>query len=240
MYLSRPEFVPVLDPSIIDALVASGVSVQQLAAAVKADAIIDKEKFLEQRYKATIRKRNQRARHRDSMGQSVTLPLSPLPPCPPSDKEKVSIPLKEINSSLNPPSPLLPTSLNIIGELHRDFDIFWSNYPRKDSRQNALKAYLKARKKGASSEEILAGLDRYKSANGPDFGFYAHGSTWLNGQRWEDENQPRKVQNGQGQGNILPAARRLIENIRRFEAGSSDFTLRSGTGHPHVRLLPER
>jgi len=77
-----------LDPAIIDAMVSSGCSVETLAAAVKAAAIIDKEKVLERRHYDTMRQRawrqkkkdeqNQQERHCDLPLQTVTSPSSPL------------------------------------------------------------------------------------------------------------------------------------------------------------------
>lgn len=95
-----------IELAVIDAMVASGCSVETLAAAVKADTKAEQEKLLERRYKATIRKRNQRSRLRDNVGQSGT----PLPPSPPFDKERSPTPPKEITTPLNPPPQLIPTS----------------------------------------------------------------------------------------------------------------------------------
>jgi hypothetical protein len=126
-------------------------------------------------------------------------------------------------------------------ELENDFQVFWEAYPRSEGRQAAIKAYQKARKQGVTSEEILAGVSRLTAAHGPDYGFYQHGSAWLNGKRWEDKIQPRDQQNGRGrQGNIIPAADRLVENLKRFERGESGGLIRGGTGSAHVRMLSER
>ena len=47
--------------------------------------------------------------------------------------------------------------------------------------------------------------------------------------------------NGNGNGNsVVQASRKLVETIRRFEAGSGDLAVRGGAGQSHVRLLPER
>jgi hypothetical protein len=67
------------------------------------------------------------------------------------------------------------------------FDEFWEIYPRKTAKGSALKAYEKALKK-ASAEVIIAGAKKYRQdpLRKPDF--TAHPATWLNGERWLDEN----------------------------------------------------
>lgn len=95
----------------IDALVNAGCTAQQLAAVVKASLQAEEERKAAKRYKDAIRKRNQRSRPRDIVGHGVTLRDTPLPPCPPSDKERSPVPPKEINSPLNPPTPLPPTAV---------------------------------------------------------------------------------------------------------------------------------
>jgi len=63
-----------LDPSIIDAMIASGCTVEQLGAVIKAHLLAENEKILERRYRATIIKRNQRSRPPDSTGLHRTPP----------------------------------------------------------------------------------------------------------------------------------------------------------------------
>ncbi|MGY8644304.1 MAG: helix-turn-helix domain-containing protein [Verrucomicrobiales bacterium] len=69
-----------------------------------------------------------------------------------------------------------------------DFDLFWKAYPRKVSKQNALKAFTKI--KGVSLREILSGIESQKIHGGAlarDTEFIPHPATWLSGRRWEDE-----------------------------------------------------
>lgn len=68
------------------------------------------------------------------------------------------------------------------------FQEFWQNYPRRVAVGAARKAYLKWRGKGVSHQEIMDGLLRFKAANGDrEAIFTPHASTWLNGERWNDE-----------------------------------------------------
>ena len=67
------------------------------------------------------------------------------------------------------------------------FDAFWSEVPRKVAKGNARKAYRSALKK-ADAQSILDGMKRYAaSVKGKDPKYIAHPATWLNGERWADE-----------------------------------------------------
>ena len=75
-------------------------------------------------------------------------------------------------------------------ELEEEFEIIWKEYPNKKSKANALKSYIKARKKGTTKEEVMIGLDNYikyikieKVA--PQY--IKHGSTWFNQECWNDD-----------------------------------------------------
>jgi hypothetical protein len=68
---------------------------------------------------------------------------------------------------------------------HTDFAAFWSKYPRRVARFDAMKAYAKARTI-ASAAEILDGVERY-IAGKPEYADWSHPATWLNKGRWMDE-----------------------------------------------------
>lgn len=64
------------------------------------------------------------------------------------------------------------------------FDDFWAAYPRKVAKGDARRAWQKALRV-ASPAEIIAGALRYaKKAEPP---FICHPATWLNAERWADE-----------------------------------------------------
>jgi hypothetical protein len=75
-------------------------------------------------------------------------------------------------------------------ELEKDFEEVWKAYPKKQGKEAAKKAYIKARKAGTSNCEIVAGLTRYKlfiQANRTEDRYIKHGSTWFNQKCWEDD-----------------------------------------------------
>lgn len=75
-------------------------------------------------------------------------------------------------------------------ELENDFEEVWKAYPKKQGKEAAKKAYIKARKAGTSNLEIVAGLTKYKlfiQANNTADRYIKHGSTWFNQKCWEDD-----------------------------------------------------
>lgn len=68
-----------------------------------------------------------------------------------------------------------------------EFDQWYSRYPKKEAKDAARKAFVKARKT-ASLQELIDGLDRYVAAvSGKQREYIALPATWLNAGRWQDE-----------------------------------------------------
>lgn len=67
------------------------------------------------------------------------------------------------------------------------FADFWASYPRKADKARAQKAYLKAADK-ADPTELNAAAARFAArCAGKDLQYVPHPTTWLNGERWNDE-----------------------------------------------------
>lgn len=69
------------------------------------------------------------------------------------------------------------------------FDAFWVEYPRKDGKAAAVKAWPKACKK-LEAPRLVAAAKYWTglwAAAGFEKSFIPHASTWLNGERWNDE-----------------------------------------------------
>lgn len=74
-------------------------------------------------------------------------------------------------------------------EIEQEFEELWNEYPRKEGKRNALKAYEKARKQGVSKTVIMDGILRYKQhleKNKTEPQFIKQGSTWFNQECWSD------------------------------------------------------
>lgn len=174
----------------IKAMMAAGCTPEQIGAVLDVHAKADEEERERQREKERLKKRRQRALSpnvpRDTQGHPGTprdtgdpLSLNGSPPTPY---------IRNIDTppSLNPITNKRSTALS-------QFDTFWKAYPRKIGKGAAQKAWAAAVRK-AEPERIIEGVERYPWPDDP--AFIPHASTWLNGQRWEDElpgMKPRKL-----------------------------------------------
>ena len=67
------------------------------------------------------------------------------------------------------------------------FNEWYKNYPRKEGKGQARKAFKTALKK-TDLKTLQAGLEKYNSTiEGKDKQFIAMPATWLNGERWDDD-----------------------------------------------------
>lgn len=75
-------------------------------------------------------------------------------------------------------------------EVESNFDKLWKLYPRKEGKKKAFEAYKRAIKKGVTNKEIQAGIVNYLKQikiQGTDKKYIKQGSTWFNGNCWDDE-----------------------------------------------------
>lgn len=96
----------------------------------------------------------------------------------------------------SPPTPPrgMVTNLAHRKALDANFEEFWKVYPRREAKGGARRAYLAALKRGATHEQIMAGARRYAAKRaGQDKQYTAMAQTWLNQDRWLDEEaSPKK------------------------------------------------
>ena len=105
--------------------------------------------------------------------------------CP---SEQVDLP-KKANGIAQKGEPIPVSKPDIKPDLlyNDHFEDFWAAYPRKVAKGNARKAFAAAMKK-ATIEEISAGLNKQLAAlSKKERQYIPHASTWLNGERWNDE-----------------------------------------------------
>lgn len=83
----------------------------------------------------------------------------------------------------------------IINTYPDNFDEFWNIVPRKISKSQTKKAYVKAlRSKVIDHDTIMCKMKEYaKSAKGKEQQYVLHPSTWINQNRWEDEVDQKAV-----------------------------------------------
>ena len=85
--------------------------------------------------------------------------------------------------------PISPGGNDAQDGLSERFDRFWSAYPRKVAKQNAIRAWKKLCPDEALTRQILDAVERFKLDPqwGKDNGqFIPYPATFLNGHRWED------------------------------------------------------
>lgn len=81
------------------------------------------------------------------------------------------------------------------------FQKFWTAYPKKTAKTQAIKAWTKLSPDEALTETILSALERQKKTvqwTKESGRYIPYPATWLNGRRWEDESE---VENGKHKGN---------------------------------------
>jgi hypothetical protein len=73
-----------------------------------------------------------------------------------------------------------------------EFDQFWKEYPRKIAKSEARKAWKQTEKVRPSLEVVIRAIkaasqtEQWMRGNGQ---FIPHASTWLRGERWDDEHE---------------------------------------------------
>lgn len=96
----------------------------------------------------------------------------------------------ESQGDSKPPDPTRPDPGSPNGEPHGDrFDEFWQSYPRKTNKKAARTAWAKALRT-FDADTLISEARRWAGLwdnAGVDRQYIPHPSTWLNGERWEDE-----------------------------------------------------
>ena len=71
-------------------------------------------------------------------------------------------------------------------DVDESFHIFWTSYPRKESKAEALKAWKKAHING-EFDRVMSALEAYKQTDQWIKKIVPHASTWINQKRWKDD-----------------------------------------------------
>lgn len=113
--------------------------------------------------------------------------VAPIPNINTNNKTKDINPNKNTDNNI-----IIPGGNDCVSksQLEEEFEIIWSEYPNKKGKTNALKAYIKARKKGVTKEAVMIGLNNYLmyiKAEKVAQQYIKHGSTWFNQECWNDD-----------------------------------------------------
>ena len=82
-------------------------------------------------------------------------------------------------------------------DLLNKFEVFWKAYPRRKSKGQAEKAFVKLRPDEKLFENILSAIEKAKKSEDwqkEEGKYIPHPATWLNAKGWEDEYIERKEQ----------------------------------------------
>lgn len=99
------------------------------------------------------------------------------------------------NTSINNTNNIKPSQIE--KEFENEFETLWEIYPRKVSKKEALKCYIRARKKGVDYDIVKRGIENYNQfirQNGVKKEYIKHGSTWFNQECWNDEYNIKKTE----------------------------------------------
>lgn len=113
--------------------------------------------------------------------------LSPLDLTHTADKPVIEPVIEPVNKTYVQAEPKQTV------EYEKDFESFWSVYPRKSGKLKAQIAFKKALRL-VSLDDLIAGAKRYANDPNRSPSFTAEASSWLNAGRWDDEPLAPRVQ----------------------------------------------
>lgn len=112
--------------------------------------------------------------------------------CDGSLNHKTGVKSGAVRGEIQSPSGVKPISPEPNKELNnnlslvsKQFDEFWKEYPRKEGKKPAFKAFRSALSR-ATFEDILAGVIAYKQSDRVRRGYIKLPASWLNEDLWED------------------------------------------------------
>lgn len=68
-----------------------------------------------------------------------------------------------------------------------DFLWFWSEYPKKKAKLDALKAWRETEDLRPEIEKLMGAIEAQKAGEAWSKGYIPHPATWLRSGRWDDE-----------------------------------------------------
>ena len=104
-------------------------------------------------------------------------------------------------------SPSAPPTDDVSKTIAEEFEWLWSQYPRKEGKKAAFASYQRAIKKGVHFDDVRAGILNYLDyikAKKIETQFIKQGSTWFNGECWNDEYDYSAPDNSPAQQNNNP------------------------------------
>lgn len=120
-------------------------------------------------------------------------------PVPQNRKEENRVEEKRINITSIASAPDAPVAPAPRNHFSQEFESVWEKYPRREGKKKARDAFIKARKEGVPLDDIMKGVDAYAAMikrENKETQYIAHGSTWFNQRRWEDDYSAKEAADG--------------------------------------------
>ena len=111
-----------------------------------------------------------------------------------------------------------PSVRSLVPDREALFAEWWAEYPRKQSKPAAKKAYAKALR-SVSAQTLLDAVRQFAAdPNLPEKVFIPHAATWLNDERWDDGPLPAlpKTVNRDAQGRVCPPGQESLPPYERY------------------------
>jgi len=112
------------------------------------------------------------------------------------------------------PEPEPITSYEVIKTVETSFDEFWSVYPRREKKPDALRSYTKALKR-STAQSLIDGATRYAQDPNRNPGYTKLPATWLNNDCWNDPLQPAPIVINAKQAQQQQAATNFINSFKQ-------------------------
>jgi len=155
-----------------------------------------RKEVLRERDRKALNQKAFRERNRDRNRESyrpVTAPPTPTPSLTPSLKngsteESFVSEVPALSVVVATSARPKPRAKSVPKHDPESFELFWAKYPRREARIAACKAWDALKPGAITLIEMSAGLQRYiRLVQGRPPDKIAHPATWLNGERWNDE-----------------------------------------------------
>lgn len=197
---------------------------------------IDNYHAMAEKNKQIAKERERKRRKREQSDDDISEKDNETTPSVNGSSPSVNEPPPNHKPRTNNQEPIT-ISKKTIGEW---FDNFWSLYPNKQNKKKARDKFFQIVKSKDDYNTLIAGLSRqrefllYEHNREQNKSFCPHPTTWLNGNRWEDE---VKFNPGVSNANDYSSNKKLSKAQQTLMQGDADFIAEYGRQTPAMRTV---
>lgn len=200
-----------IDPLVIDALIASGATAEMVGAVVKADQAAEMAKAEAKRASRRAGNAERQRRFRNA-SNAVTPRDGAL--CGVTERDEVS---PEVSPKDNNQTPILTPSVESERrarepDLRAKAEEFYAAYPKKVDPPEAKKRFIRVVKSGVDPDDVISAAKRFAEAHrlaGTDRQFIPAAAVWLNRGGYASEDLPEARAGPQVNGHAAPGKTNL-------------------------------